>query len=416
MSNFAKLSVLVTVVSILTCAGDAKTETIERSDLGADLRPFDSAATPTASDDGSMTVPECAKSPAKPTEPTGRPGPKVVVRSEDYNFGKMETYNSGQHKFVFANTGDQPLILKQGRSSCGCCTCDCRTQLPNGGKILSGKSAAVTLRWTIKRFTGAFRQTSTILTTDPDRPEVMLGVSGRITPTVRVVPWQLVFSRLSVGETATGEVRLYGYRSKPLKIGDCRISDPSSSRYFETAIAPLPADQVAAEPDARSGLLLRVTVKPGLKPGPFRREIVVGTNLDSAPSVEVPVKGTIDSGISVASPGWDRSSGVLKLPVVSSSEGARRRLILVVRGPYRKQVKFKPVRIVPEFVKVDLGQTTATNNGATILTTLTVRIPAGSPQGSYLGPPRGELGQIVIATNHPQEPQLRILLSFTVKD
>ena len=412
----------VTVLLIGAVAGAAAvvvwvgTSSRRRSHPGAALGTSGSTAAPAVPEARPTPAAEHTHSPTTPTESAGRAGPKVVVRQEDYDFGRMETDNARDREFVFANAGDQPLTVEQGKSFCGCCTCVCETQLPDGGKIAPGQSAAVTLRWTIKRFTGAFYQTSTILTNDPDRPEVTLGVSGRITPTVGVVPWQLAFSRVSAGQEATGEVCLYGYGSEPLRITNCRMSDPSSSQYFQTAIVPLPADQVAAEEDARSGLLLRVTLKSGLPLGPFRQQIVLSTNLDSAPTVEVPVEGTIADDISVVGPGWDGRRGLLEFPAVAGSDGAQMRLMLLVRGPHRKQVEFKPVRIVPECVEVDLGKTTATNNGALIQTPLTIRIPAGSPPGNYLGPPQGEVGQIIIDTNHPQQPQLQILVSFAVKD
>ena len=378
--------------------------------------PTEPAAPSSPPEDGSTPVADGASSPNAPTESGGPLGPEVVLREEDHYFGRMETDNSGEHKFVFTNAGDQTLTLKQGKSSCGCCTCVCETRLPDGGTIPPGKSAAVTLRWTVKRFTGAYYQTSTIQTNDRDRPEVTLGVSGRITPKVRAVPWQLVFGGVSVGRKATGEVRLYGYRTEPLKIIGCRMSDPSSSKYFETAVVPLPADQVAVEEDARSGFLLRVILKPGLPPGPFRQQIILKTNLDSASTVEVPVGGTIAGDISIVGPGWDGRAGVLKFPVVAGSEGAQRTLMLLVRGADGKPTRFKPVRIVPAFVKVDLGKTTTINNGALTRTPLTVRIPAGSPPGDYLGPPNGEVGQIIIDTDRPQQPQLRILVNFAVKN
>jgi hypothetical protein len=138
--------------------------------------------------------------------------------------------------------------------------------------------------------------------------------------------------------------------------------------------------------------------------------------LDSVPTVEVPVEGTITSDISVVGPGWDGQSGVLTFPAVASGEGAQRRLMLVVRGPHRRKAEFKAVRIVPECIQVDLGETTEINNGVLTQTPLTVRIPAGSPPGNHLVGSQGDVGQIVMDTNHPQQPQLRILVSFAVKD
>jgi len=367
----------------------------------------DAAVTPAMPEGGSCTL---------PTESGVRLGPKLVLEREDHDFGKMETNHAGRHVFVAANAGDEPLILEQEKSFCGCCTCACTTQLPEEGTIPPGESAGVTLRWNIKRFTGAFYQTSTLLTNDPDRPEVTLGISGRITPTVRAVPWQLVFSRLSAGQPATGEVRVYGYRSEPLAITDCRISDPAGSPFLETEIVPLSAEEVAAEQDATSGFLLRVAVKPGLPPGPFRREIILRTNVDSAATLRVPVEGTVAGDVSVVGRGWDGRTGVLEFPPVARREGAERTLMIVVRGPHCREAKFEPVQIAPEFIEVDVGETGSMSDGALTRTPLTVRIPAGSPPANHRGPPQGELGRIVLDTNHPLQPQLEILLRFVVED
>jgi hypothetical protein len=383
-----------------------RTSSEERPHAAAGIDRSDAALAPTTGEDGS----------ALPAESGGRLGPKLVLQQQDHDFGKMETNNSGRHEFLVTNAGDQPLKLEQGKRFCGCCTCVCTTQLPEGGTIPPGESAPVTLQWNIKRFTGAFYQTSTLLTNDPSRPEVTLGVSGRITPTVWAVPWQLVFSRVPACQQATGEVRVYGYRSERLEITDCRMSDSAGSPLFETEIVPLPADQVAEEEDATSGFLLRVTLKPGLPPGPFQQQIILRTNVDSAATVEVPVEGAIGGDVSVVGPGWDGQAGVLEFPPVAGSRGAERKLMIVVRGPHCQQAEFKPARIAPEFVEIDLGKTTSVSNGALTRTPLTVRIPAGSPPGNHLGPPQGELGRIVIETNHPQQPQLEILLRFAVQD
>jgi hypothetical protein len=353
---------------------------------------------------------------SNPVAPADKRKPKLVVEQEEFQFGRTETNSSGHHDFRLTNAGTGALVLRQGKSTCGCCTCVCKTQLPDEGKILPGASAAATLKWTIKRFTGAYHQSSTILTNDPDRPEVTLAVSGRIVPTVRVVPWQLVFSSVLVGQKATSEVRVYGYRSEPLKIVDYRLSDPSTSQYFETTIDALSADQVAEEKDARSGFLIRVILKSGLPLGPFRQQIILNTNLDSARTIEVPIEGRIANYISVVGRGWDSQAGVLNLPVVASSKGVVRSLMLVVRGTHSTQTKFKLARIVPECLEVKLGETTAINKGASARTPLTIRIPAGSSLGNYLGPPQGKVGQVIIDTNHPQQPQLRIPVSFVIKN
>jgi hypothetical protein len=327
----------------------------------------------------------------------------------------METNTTGRHEFVLANRGDRPLVLSRGKNSCGCCTCICDARLPDQGQIPPGRSAKVILEWSIKQYLGNFRQSESLVTNDPDRPEVTLEVCGRITPTVRVVPTQLVFSRVPAGAPAIGEVYLYGYRSEPLQILGHELSDPAKADSFQITCQPLPADQVATEADAQSGCLLRVEVKPSLAAGPFRQQVVLKTNVDSAAEVEIPVEGTVGSELAVAGFGWDEQTGVLTLGTVAMTKGTTRQLQVVIRGPHAQNVKLKPVRIIPDLLHVDVGLGRPLGRGAVTQIPLSIRIPPGSRAANYLGAKAGDLGQIVFETGHPQQPELRILVRFAVR-
>ena len=127
------------------------------------------------------------------------------------------------------------------------------------------------LQWKIKQYTGDYQQSETLTTNDPQRPEVNLRVTGRITPALRVSPAQLVFTRVPAGQPAVGEVHLYGYRAQPLKILGHEFSDPAQAEFFKITCQELTSDQIAAEPLARSGYLLRVEVQPRLAAGPFQQ-------------------------------------------------------------------------------------------------------------------------------------------------
>lgn len=342
-------------------------------------------------------------------------GPKLVLETPEHDFGTMETNGRARHDFVLANRGDEPIVLSRGKSSCGCCMCVCDAILPEQGRIPPGQSAKVTLEWSVRQYTGDFRQTETLATSDPDRPEVTLSVSGRITPTVKVIPTQLVFSRVPEGQPAAGELCLYGYRPEVLEILGYELSDPSQAEHFKITCQPLAADEVASEPDARSGCRLRIEVKPSLAAGPFRQQIVVKTNIDSAATVDIPVEGTVGSEIAVAGFGWDERTGVLILGTVSAAKGTERRLQVVVRGPHAARVALKPVRIAPELLQVEVGQSRPIGQSSVRQIPLTIRIPPGSPVANHLGSKASELGQIVLETGHPKQPDLRILVRFAVR-
>jgi len=345
----------------------------------------------------------------------GAPRPEIAIEQEEHNFGKMETNGKGRHEFVLANRGDQPLTLRRNKSSCGCCTCVCEAQLPEQGIIGPGESAKVTLKWAIKQYTGAFRQSVSLATNDPGRPKVTLAVTGRVTPTVRVSPTQLIFTRVPAGKPAMGVVRLYGYRSEPLKILGHEFLGPDTAEYFEISCDPMPAEQIAEQPDAKSGCLLRVKVMPSLVARPFRQQIVLRTNVDSAPTVEVPIQGTVGGQIAIAGFGWDEQSGVLTLGTVAAAKGTERKFHVVVRGPHAKEVRLKPVRIVPDLLEVEAGSGKQLGVGPVIWIPLTIRIPPGSRAANHLGSKPDELGQIIMETGHPREPELRILVRFAVK-
>jgi hypothetical protein len=165
----------------------------------------------------------------------------------------------------------------------------------------------------------------------------------------------------------------------------------------------------------RSGYLVDVTVKPGLPLGGFRQTILVQTGLKSVPTVQIPLAGTVVGDISIVGQGWDEENGILTLGRVSSYQGAQRRLLLFTRGSLAKQVQFTLVRCDPDLLQVDqqkLKETTTIGSGTVSQTPLVIRIPKGSRRAYYLG---SDLGEILIKTNHPDIPLLRIHVRFAVE-
>ena len=358
----------------------------------------------------------------------GEPMPKLVLDQKEYNFGTLDIDDEGSHDFVFTNAGETTLLLKGGPTSCRCTGTKIeRDQIP------PGESAKVTVTFAADEKPGPYRETAKIRTNDPRQREVTLIITGRITVTVRAVPSELVFSRLSVDESATGQFRLLCYLDEPLEVLGHKWANQEISEHFDVTFEPLSSDQRDEETGlgneenlggsansgekekVQSGYLAEVTVKPGLPLGTFRQTILIETNLEAAPTVTVPVTGTVGSEISIVGRGWDDRAGVLSLGTVSSQEGAQRQLILLVHGPHRKEVDFRLVHSVPDLLKVKPGETTPIGEGLVTQTLLIIQIPTGSRPANHLGSRQGRLGEILIETNHPQVPQLRIRVSFAVE-
>ena len=338
------------------------------------------------------------------------PVAKVRVRTTEYDFGVLDMRGGSSHDFVFTNVGDAPLKLASGATSCRCTVSKLdRERIPPGG------SGTVTLTWKPINVPGSATQTAKILTNDPDRPVVELTIFGKISATMRLTPSELVFSRLTTGETATDDARLLYYLTEPLKILGHTWSDPATAQFYEAALQPLSAEQLKQEPSVREGWQIKVTVKPGLPQGPSRQTLLLQTNMASSPEVALPIQVMVGSEITVAGPGWDSDNGVLNLGEILSDTGLHRRLILVVRGPQRKEVKFTSVRADPSVLKVTLGQPSPINNGAVVQVPLTIDVPQGSPPVNHLGSEQGKLGKIIVETTHPQVPKLIIRVRFAIE-
>lgn len=336
---------------------------------------------------------------------------KAVLESDTHDFGAMDANSTGHHDFVVLNKGNAPLKLTKGETTCKCTLAKVdEAEIPPGGK------SKVTLDWTAKSLTGAFRQTATVLTNDPDHPRVTVTVTGRVTAIYRTSPSEVVFSRLAPGETGNASVRLFGYGSeKDLKATGFQLEESTNAKHFDVALRPLSADQIKDEPDAKSGYEVLITLKPGLPIGPFRQKIAVATNLKEAANVDIPIRGEVASEISVAGAEFDPETGVLMLGNVDSSQGAERTVRIFVRGPFCRQVRFEPVEVVPALLRVTVGKTTEMSSGEVTLTPLTIEIPKGSPPANHLGSEQGKLGRITLKTHHPQSPELRIYVRFAVE-
>jgi hypothetical protein len=341
--------------------------------------------------------------------PPSGPAPKVVVDQTDYDFGALDMAAKGSHDFLFRNAGDAPLKLVSGGTSCRCTVSELGQE-----EVSPGGSTKVILTWKPIDKSGPYQQTAKVLTNDPARPQVTLSISGRFTTAVQVFPPELVFSGATSGETASATARLACYLDQPLRVLGHEWSEAATARHFEAVVRPLTAEELKEFPAAQSGLLVTVTVKAGLPQGLFRQKLRFQTNLASSPTVTLPIEGIIGSEIAVVGPDWNPDSGVLTFGAIASRSGAKRRLMLVVRGPMRKQVAFKAVQISPSLLRVSLGEKREISHGDVVATPLMIEIPPGSPTVDRLGSEQGKLGEIILESTHPQVPKLRILVRFAV--
>ena len=154
---------------------------------------------------------------------------------------------------------------------------------------------------------------------------------------------------------------------------------PAYQEFFRVDCSPLGIDELRRKEGATSGVLVRVTVKPGLPLGRFQERILLSTNLEEYSQVELPVFGSVGE-ISLVGAGWSSETGILDLGSVDPQKGIERELIVLARGKDAKDMTLKVASVEPDFLKAKLGKTTIYDGGQLTKTGLSIEIPAGEFQ------------------------------------
>jgi hypothetical protein len=375
------------------------------------------------------------------------PAPKLVTSEISFNFGRMAVGDKGTHEFPFTNTGDVPLELSKGATSCKCTISGLEETL-----IAPGETANVKLEWTANPGGpgGDFRQTALILTNDPLRPEVTLSIEGKTFTMWDPYPQGVTFTDLQADAVASATARIMTFGDNPPVVTSIRVSQESNvvvnpvdqgenevaeaaevpdSPYFTAKAEPLDEALVASIPGATGGLLVTVTSVPPLPPGPMTNQLEVvftfnGSGLSSVlSSVKEPeggwiaklgVKANVVGPLAVAGAVWDAANELVRIGPVSTVTGYQTKLFVTAKGEHRNAVKPRVIERVPESMQVEIGEAAAIGDGVVVRFPLSISIPAGSPTCNHLGSQQGKLGRIVLETGHPDMPQLTIPVRVAV--
>ncbi len=339
--------------------------------------------------------------------------PRLAIDATAHDFGTVERSQTARHAFRISNHGQGVLRLKAGRTTCSACTIASLDKT----ELAAGETANVVIEYKPGSFARDFRQTATVLTSDPQNSRVELTVSGKVSDKLINQPQTFEFGNVPAGENATAEMRLFYMLQGEIRVTAQAFTGETSADYFSLEVRPVEPEKLA-EKGASSGVLLVLSLKPGLPLGPFVQTIRL--TLDTGEGTEsferkLGALGTIVSDVTIVGPGWQASEGVLALGAVPRGEGAERTLRILVRGEDRKQVRMEKVSVDPPEVQVTLGEPSPLNENVEQIP-LEVEIPPGLPPLVRLGSPQSPYGEILLKVdNHPHVKELKLRLKLTVE-
>jgi len=341
--------------------------------------------------------------------PVGEPQPRAVIDRIDHDFGAMERGTQGSHTFEVRNEGEADLILKKGGK-----TCSCTFSGLSDGRIAPGGSGQVTLSWTIKGVGETFRQQAMILTNDRLLRRIILTLEGKITRPVVITPEILSLGDVAVGQSKSAEVHLYSFRDAPLEL-TAEIVRAESAELFEVTQHPLLRGEKFTKTTAKSGRIIRVTVKSGLPLGQFRRTIRVDPGLAGVDPLTIAVFGRIVGDFTLSGKGWDDHRLALDLGIVPGNQPTEHRLNILVRGPHRDKVQLEVAEVYPPLLDVRVGKPLGARGGSARLIPLTITIPAGQTSADFRGKRNTRSGEVILTTNHPLTKRLSLRIEFVIE-
>ena len=98
---------------------------------------------------------------------------KMEFKTETIDYGKIAKGSDGVRVFEFTNVGDQPLVITDVKSSCGCTV----PKKPEGA-VAPGSSSSIEVKYDTKRV-GPIRKTITVYS-NADEPIKALKIKGEI--------------------------------------------------------------------------------------------------------------------------------------------------------------------------------------------------------------------------------------------
>ena len=257
-----------------------------------------------------------------------------------------------------------------------------------------------------------------VLTNDPNAKEITFSVKGLYTAPVVTAPSELAFNNATKSSETMRTFRMYGFERNPdgtpfaLKVESLELSDPE---HFEVE---LEEDDVANMTEEEKGNRLfslatsvfngKVTMKPGMPQGSFQEILRIRLNSEKTPILETPIHGAImGSEVKVLGPLYDdKNSGALRLDSIRQDQGKKTNLRFLIFDPIdvnEKSVFVKSVR--PDWINVSFTYPDAELQKQTKVrqVEVDVEVPAGSPQGAFMGPGKDQLGEIVFQIGEDEE-------------
>ncbi|MFN7971539.1 MAG: DUF1573 domain-containing protein [Acidobacteriota bacterium] len=278
--------------------------------------------------------PPAPASPAAPPPAPSGPQPNIEIPESEF---KTETSEGDpvDHVFRVKNSGKEPLVITDVKTSCGCTA----AMLSKSGQpvekgqsmtLAPGESGDIKTTFNSKGYSGEVKKVITVYSNDPDMPQATANLLVKVNQEITLSQQSLFFSGLLKDQKDSKSLDLTAASAAPLKI--------TKAESDNAAFVP---ELKEVEPGKK--YTLTVSTKPPLQEGSVTGKVTMETTNPKKPKVEVQVTAYVIAEIT-SSPNQVLFKG--KTEKVKT---------IYVNGPYtRKDLKIEKIESDLKFLSMNL--------------------------------------------------------------
>lgn len=306
--------------------------------------------------------------------------PSIEIPRMRQDFGEVFERAQYEYSFLVRNRGTADLIIEDVKPGCGCTVAKFDKVISPGGE---GK---IDLVLDGSRVHGEFSKTATVTTNDPEHPQLTLTIAGKEIPFLNVVP--------------DGTIYLHGRYDEPVEKQLTITSNEKNSDLKIEKVSSNIDDKITydVKPGANKGeYLLNVKKRTDVPPSSAYGNITIKTNSEKSPETILQVHVMVKGSISVTP--QTLNYGMVQFGAKGANGDPVTKSVMVLKTDGTFQLKDPIVDNKNFTVKIS-----PVEPGKQYKVEITFVPP------SKTSSTQREVGELVIATDDPREPEVKVHL------
>lgn len=297
--------------------------------------------------------------------------PAITSPAPNFDFGERDNDEVVNHAFVVKNAGDEPLVISDVKSSCGCTVAELETST-----LQPGEETHVTANFNLKGRQGHQTKTITVLSNDPAQPAYRLELTGTAIATITVEPGLVNFGRIE--DTAIHEQTVLVQSNREghtFEVLDVSLSEN----------APFTVELKTNVPGKEYAILVHTLPDP--MPGALNGRLTIRTDDVSRPAILVNLFGHIVGPLQIL-------PDVINIQANSAPDARPASMNVQVKAGRVKEFELVEVIAPADSIAAEIVQLRAND--------YVIKLTGMPVDGSLRGK------ELIVRTNSPDAPELRI--------